>query len=298
MRTTTSFTTSLNAIQIYRNMEKKTDITRVNEGLEDEATLDKIRYFKGSFQDLKDIMDKKAKQNTNAMDEVDYEYPNPRKATGTSPVYQTFGVVNNPNKLHEMKNIKPFEQFNEEEYYVMGFGAPSYSGGSGGASPAGYGLGWPDYRSYTGYTMTPVTGVVSTLKETIVKEAEAYDKNDNPEHTAASYLKEASKCVAEGLKQCYDSFNVTEESLDLDESQIYEEYDVAGKTQVIKDRNVRNQKSMQMAKLKGDKTGEKMYQLKLQIDQIDLQKAKLKGEVSKIQDERKAQRDKIKSLGE
>jgi predicted nucleic acid-binding Zn-ribbon protein len=86
--------------------------------------------------------------------------------------------------------------------------------------------------------------------------------------------------------------------LDLDESQIYEEYDVAGKTQVIKDRNVRNQKSMQMAKLKGDKTGEKMYQLKLQIDQIDLQKAKLKGEVSKIQDERKAQRDKIKSLGE
>jgi hypothetical protein len=54
---------------------------------------------------------------------------------------------------------------------------------------------------------------------------------------------------------------------------------------------------MQMAKLKGDKTGEKMFQLKLQIDQIDLQKAKLKGEVSKIQDERKAQRDKIKSLG-
>jgi hypothetical protein len=277
--------------QIYRNMEKKTDITRVNENLEDEATLDKIRYFKGSFQDLKNIMDKKAKQNTNAMDDVDYEYPSPRKAKGTSPVYQTFGVVNSPNKLHEMKNLKSFEGFNEGEYYAMGFGAPSFSGGAGGSSPAGYGLGWPDYRSYTGYSMAPVMGIVTTLKETLEKEAEAYDKDEDPEHTASSYLKEASKCVAEGLKSCYEKY-------EINESEIYEEYDVAGKTQIIKDRNVRNQKSMQMAKLKGDKTGEKMFQLKLQIDQIDLQKAKLKGEVSKIQDERKAQRDKIKSLGE
>jgi hypothetical protein len=278
-------------------MENKTNIKRVDEELEDESTLDKIRYFKGSFQDLKDMMDKKAKQNTNAMDEVNYEYPNPRKAKGTSPVYQTFGVVNNPNKLHEMKNIKPFEEFNEGEAYVMGFGAPTYSGGSGGASPAGYGLGWPDYRSYTGYTMAPIMGVVNTLKETLEKEAEAYDKNDNPEHTAPSYMKEAQKCIAEGLKDCYEKYKVANEALDIeDESEIYEEYDVAGKTQVIKDRNVRNQKSMQMAKLKGDKTGEKMYQLKLQIDQIDLQKAKLKGEVSKIQDERKAQREKIQSI--
>jgi hypothetical protein len=101
-----------------------------------------------------------------------------------------------------------------------------------------------------------------------------------------------SRKVAEG--NAIDRFH---KKYEINESEIYEEYDVAGKTQIIKDRNVRNQKSMQMAKLKGDKTGEKMFQLKLQIDQIDLQKAKLKGEVSKIQDERKAQRDKIKSLG-
>lgn len=273
-------------------MEKKTDITRVNENLEDEATLDKIRYFKGSFQDLKDIMDKKAKENTNAMDDIDYEHPNPRKAKGTSPVYQTFGIVNNPNKLHEMKNLKSFEGFNEGEYYAIGFGAPSFSAGSGSA-PASYGLGFADYRSYTGYSMAPVMGVVTTLKETLEAEAEAYEKDEDPEHTASSYLKEASKCVSEALKGCYEKYDIYES-----DSELYEEYDVAGKTQIIKNRNVRNQKALQMAKLKGDKTGEKMHQLKLQIDQIDLQKAKLKGDVSKIQDERKVQRDKIKSLGE
>lgn len=277
-------------------MENTTNNDKLNE-LEDEATLDKIRYFKGSFQDLKDVMDKKAKQNTNAMDEVDYEYPNPRKAKGTSPVYQTFGIVNDPNKLHEMKNIKAFEEFNEGEAYVLGFGPPSYNGGSGGAAPAGYGMGWPDYRSYTGYTMAPVMGVVNNLTETLVKEAEGYDKNDNPEHTAASYLKEAKKCIDEGLKECYEKYEVVDESLDIeDESELYEEFDAAAKMQVIKDRTARNQKSMEMAKIKGDKEGEKMYQMKLQIDQLDMQKTKLKGDVSKIQDGRKAQREKIKAI--
>jgi hypothetical protein len=51
-----------------------------------------------------------------------------------------------------------------------------------------------------------------------------------------------------------------------------------------------------MAKVKGDKQGEKMYQLKLQIDQIDLQKTKLKDEISKISAERRAQREKIQSI--
>lgn len=267
---------------------------RIQEELEDEGTLDKIRYFKGSFQDLKDMMDKKAKQDTNAMDEVEYQYPNPRKAKGTSPVYQTFGIVNNPNKLHEMKNIKPFDAFNEEEYYVMGFGAPTYSQG-GGSAPAGYGLGWPDYRSYTGYTMTPVMGVVNTLKETLDQEADAYDKNDNPEQTAQSYLKEAHNCIMEGLKECYGKHGVTEELLESEE--LFELYDFAKKSQVIKDRNIRNQKGLESAKLKGDKIGEKVYRMKLQLDQIDLQKAKLKNEISKIQDERKTQREKIKSIG-
>lgn len=258
---------------------------KINEELEDEATLDKIRYFQGSFQDLKNIMDKKAKKDTNAMDEVEYLYPQKRTAKGTSPVYQTFGIVNNPNKVYEMKNIKPFEAFNEKEYLSMGFGAPSGMGGSvTGGAPAG---------SYTGYTMTPVMGVVSTLTETLGNEAETYDKNDNPDHTASSYLKEAHKCIMEELKGCYDRYGVAEE---MWESEIYEEFDAAKKSQVIKDRNARNQKGLEMAKVKGDKQGEKFYQLKLQIDQLDVQKTKLKDEVSKIADERRKQREKIQSI--
>jgi hypothetical protein len=184
------------------------------------------------------------------------------------------------------------------EAYVMGFGAPTYSGGSGGnAAPAGYGMGWPDYRSYTGYTMAPVMGVVNTLTETLVKEAEEYDKNDNPEHTAVSYLKEAKACINEGLKDCYKKYEVVDESLDVeDESELYEEFDAAAKTQVVKDRTARNQKSMEMAKIKGDKEGDKMYKIKLQIDQLDLQKTKLKGDVAKIQSARQAQREKIKAI--
>ena len=254
-----------------------------------------------------------------------------------------------------MKNLKPFETFNEKEYYAMGFGAPSY-GGAGGGIPAGYGLGWPDYRSYTGYTMSPVMGVVSTLKETLEKEADAYEKNDNPEHTAKSYLKEASKCISEELKSCYEKYEINESQdpqkiakdawdklhpdekagylsilydrdyspsskkfnelsletqkriiqdvkdgtfgdINENEEELFELYDVAKKTEVIKNRNIRNQKGLEMAKLKNDKTGEKMYQMKLQLDQIDLQKTKLKGEISKIQDERKVQREKIQSIG-
>jgi hypothetical protein len=271
-------------------------MSEINEELEDEGTLDKIRYFKGSFQDLKNLVDKKAKQNTNAMDEVEYEHPQKRKAKGTSPVYQTFGIVNNPNKVYEMKNLKTFDGFNEGEYYVMGFGSPTYGGG-GGAAPAGYGLGWPDYRSYTGYTMSPVMGVVSTLTETLSKEAEMYEKDEDPGHTAPSYLKEAHKCIMEELKGCYDRHGVAEEMWESEmwESELYE-FDAAKKTQVIKDRNTRNQQRMQMAKVKGDKQGEKMYQLKLQIDQIDLQKTKLKDEISKISAERRAQREKIQSI--
>jgi hypothetical protein len=53
---------------------------------------------------------------------------------------------------------------------------------------------------------------------------------------------------------------------------------------------------MEMAKIKGDKEGEKMYQMKLQIDQLDLQKTKLKGDVAKIQSARQAQREKIKAI--
>lgn len=290
-------------------MDNKTNTPEPSEGLEDQEKLDKIRYFKGSFQDLKDIMDKKAKENTNAMDEVDYKYPQERKGKDTSPVYQTYGIVNNPKKVYEMKNIKPFEEFNEGEYYVAGFGAPAY----GGAMPAGYGLAWPDYRSYTGYSMEPVMGIVGGLNECLEQEAMTYENNDNPDHTAKSYLKEAHKCIMEKLNECYEKHGVNEyvqditqnapvnvsavpESYDYESDELDEAYDAAKKTQVIKDRNVRNQKSMEMAKVKGDKTGEEMYKMKIQVDQLDMQKAKLKGEISKIQDERKAQREKIQQI--
>ncbi len=265
----------------------------VDENLEDEATLDKIRYFRGTFQDLKTMMDRKAKKNTNAMDDVQYKYPNPRKATGTSPVYQTFGIVNNPK---EMKNLHTFESFNEE-YYVMGFGAPGGMGqpGTGGASPAGYGLGWPDYRSYTGYTMTPVTGIINELSDVLSKEAISYDMNKNPEHTKKSYLKEAHSYIMSGLKKCYKQNGVDDDNWDLNEENLFE-FDAIKKNQTIKERNARNKKRLEVAKAKGDKNGQKLYQLKIELDQLDLQKTELKDEINKLQNVRSDDREKIKRI--
>lgn len=263
----------------------------VNENLEDEATLDKIRYFKGTFQDLKTMMDKKAKKNTNAMDDIQYKYPNPRKATGTSPVYQTFGIVNNP----KMKNLHTFESFNED-YYVMGFGAPGGMGqpGSGGSSPAGYGLGWPDYRSYTGYAMTPVAGVVNELSDILSKEATSYDMNENPEHTKKSYLKEAHSYIISELKKCYKKNGISDD-FELNEEDLFE-FDATRKNQTIKERNNRNKKRLEVAKAKGDKKGQELYQLKIELDQLDFQKTELKDEINKLQKIRSNEREKIKQL--
>jgi len=273
-----------------RNIKNK---EKTMEKLEDEATLDKIRYFKGTFQDLKSLMDKKANHNTNAMDDIEYKYPNKRKATGTSPVYQTFGIVNNPNKKNKMKNLHTFESFNEE-YYVMGFGAPGGMGQPGSGTSSGYGLGWPDYRSYTGYTMTPVMGIINELSDTLSNEAESYDLNENPQHTKESYLKEAHSYIISGLRNCYVK-NGIEDSNWVNEEDIFE-FDAVKKTKIITDRNIRNQKGLEASKVKGDKEGQKLYQLKLKIDQLDLQKTKLKDEVSKIQGVRRNNREKIKQI--
>jgi hypothetical protein len=68
----------------------------IQENLDSDETLQDIRHFKGSFKEFKDWFDKKAGANTNAYDDVEFEYPVKRKAYNTQPVYQTFGIVNVP----------------------------------------------------------------------------------------------------------------------------------------------------------------------------------------------------------
>jgi hypothetical protein len=67
--------------------------------LEDDKVLQDIRYFRGNFKEFKDWFDKKAGQNTNAYNDYDKKYPNEDgEQVDTQPVYQTFGIVNVPER--------------------------------------------------------------------------------------------------------------------------------------------------------------------------------------------------------
>lgn len=78
-------------------MKLKTFKLFISEDLNQDKTLQDIRHFKGTFKEFKDWFDQRAGGNTNAYDDVDYEYPIKRKATNTQPVYQGYDIVMIPN---------------------------------------------------------------------------------------------------------------------------------------------------------------------------------------------------------
>ena len=86
------------------------------------------------------------------------------------------------NKINlTMSKIPNFEKFNEA-IVPVGFGQMGINNFAlGGATPQ------------TGYSMTPIAGPVQTCSENIASEACSYHENDNPDHTAEAYIKEAKK---------------------------------------------------------------------------------------------------------
>jgi hypothetical protein len=58
------------------SLHKRTTNMAEFQDIDKNEKLDKIRHFRGSVQDLKDFMDAKAGENTNSMDNVEFEYPN------------------------------------------------------------------------------------------------------------------------------------------------------------------------------------------------------------------------------
>lgn len=93
-----------------------------------------------------------------------------------------------------MKQIKKFNDFINEELIAVGYGPST-------PAPYSIGSGYPT----TGYSMTPISFKVDDLGSDIANEALAYEGNENPDHTAESYLKEAKKYINNKLDEIYES---------------------------------------------------------------------------------------------
>ncbi len=92
-----------------------------------------------------------------------------------------------------MSKIPKFEKFNEA-IVAAGFG-PSYT------QPYSVATGIPG----TGYSMEPIVGTVNTMADHIGEQAYMHETNDNEEHTAEGYLKEAKKYLNEAIDKAYES---------------------------------------------------------------------------------------------
>jgi len=98
-----------------------------------------------------------------------------------------------------MSKIPEFDKFNET-IVAAGFGQMGINNFAlGGATPQ------------TGYSMTPIAGVVESCSNHVAQEADTYEKNDNDEHKADSYLKEAKKHINEAIDKAYESYSTTNE---------------------------------------------------------------------------------------
>jgi hypothetical protein len=97
-----------------------------------------------------------------------------------------------------MKKLPLFEDF-----IPIGFGSNNSSTYSLGASP----------NVDTGYNMDAIVGPVMEVGNSVAKEAYSYEANDNPEHKAEAYIKEAKKHINQKIDEAYESYAATNEAM-------------------------------------------------------------------------------------
>ena len=103
-----------------------------------------------------------------------------------------------------MKTIPNFKNFDvNETVTAVGFGM--------GNSPQNFGLGGGTPQ--TGYSMTPIAGVVESCSNHVAEQAKMYESNDNDYHTAESYMKEAKKHINEAMDNAYENYSSMDEAL-------------------------------------------------------------------------------------
>lgn len=88
-----------------------------------------------------------------------------------------------------------------EDFVPVGFGA---------SNSADFGLGG-GYKN-TGYSMDAIVGPVQQLGNHVAEQANSYETNDNPDHTAEAYIKEAKKHINEKIDEACESYSAMSES--------------------------------------------------------------------------------------
>lgn len=97
-----------------------------------------------------------------------------------------------------MKKLPLFEDF-----IPVGFGSNNSSTYSLGASP----------NVDTGYNMDAIVGPAMEVGNSVAKEAYSYEANDNPEHKAEAYIKEAKHHINQKIDEAYESYAATNEAM-------------------------------------------------------------------------------------
>lgn len=97
-----------------------------------------------------------------------------------------------------MKKLPVFEDF-----VPMGFGANNASSFSLGSSS----------RPETGYNMDAIVGPVEQCSNHVAEQANSYESNDNAEHTAEAYIKEAKKHINDKIDEACENYSAMDESI-------------------------------------------------------------------------------------
>jgi len=65
----------------------------------------------------------------------------------------------------------------------------------------------------TGYNIDAIVGPVEELGNHVAEQANSYESNDNPDHTAKSYVKEAKKHINDKIDEACESYSMSESTL-------------------------------------------------------------------------------------
>jgi hypothetical protein len=82
--------------------------------------------------------------------------------------------------------------------------------GFGGDNAASFSLGGVN-NVETGYNMDAIVGPVDQCCNHVAEQANMYETNDNPDHTAESYIKEAKKHINDKIDEACENYSATNE---------------------------------------------------------------------------------------
>ncbi len=88
-----------------------------------------------------------------------------------------------------------------EDFMPVGFGA---------SNAADFGLGG-GYKN-TGYSMDAIVGPVEQCSNHVAEQANSYESNDNADHTAKEYIKEAKKHINDKIDEACENYSAMGES--------------------------------------------------------------------------------------